>query len=97
MCTWSSSGTGGRREAGGKTGRKVRPGEEWRPELRRELTNGRIEAGEGEASIGCCSLENIGCQHRVSTWPGHLLPLVFHAPVLKPNLKQNNFNTIKIF
>ena len=58
--------------------------------MARELTNGRIEAAEAsqwEASVGGGGLEDIGCQHGVSTRPGHLLTLVFHPPVLKPDLQ----------
>ena len=33
------------------------------------------------------NLENIGSKHGVPTWPGHLLTLVFHPPVLEPHLQ----------
>ena len=32
-------------------------------------------------------LKDISSKHGVTTRPGHLLPLVFHSPVLEPNLK----------
>ena len=69
--------------------------EEWRPEAahtrRRESSNGRvIEAGEaGEGAISSGRLEDVGSQHRVTAGPGHLLPLVLHPPVLKPNLEKD--------
>ena len=62
-------------------------GEERRPELGRELANGRVEAGQpGEGAIGGGGLEDVSCQHRVPARPRHLLPLVLHPPVLEPDL-----------
>ena len=83
----SSSGAGRGGEGGQAGGDNTQAGgEQWRSELRWKLTNGRIEARQGEGAIGGCCLENIGGQDWVSTWPGHLLSLVLHPPVLEPDL-----------
>ena len=87
----SSSGAGGGGEGGQAGGDNTHAGgEQWRSELRWKLTNGRIEARQGEGAIGGCCLENIGGQDWVSTWPGHLLPLVLHPPVLEPDLSKHH-------
>ena len=82
-----SSGAGGGGE-GGQTGgyHTQARGEQGRPELRWELTNGRVEARQREGAIGGGCLENIGGQDWVPTGPGHLLSLVLHPPILEPDL-----------
>ena len=72
---------------GGSEGGGGEVGEQRRPELRRELANRRVEAGQPrEGAIGGGGLEDVRGQHRVPARPRHLLPLVLHPPVLEPDL-----------